>query len=467
MNLPPDVLLILWRRKGVMTLLFLFGISIGLAVSLFWPRTYQAETLILIKKSNASAATSRSAATEPAIVHTRILTSTEVVKSALADVPLDPGEDHAPEAYIGKVRDFIREQTGKPMLSRGSKSLLTAMRNLDAGVEPGGEIIRVTFRFGEPDTASAFVNAVTTHYASRLQQLSQWRDSNPIATREDELVRAYQRAYGELTEFSSKTKLYSSDEQQRLALKRRNDLSAAMAETRGAIEDKTAQLATYPEQLAKMKPLARVLGSTDLTGEHSPTATKRGTIPDNDASTYTPPQLLQRVYQDTVQTVVKLRTELAGLEKKIDQQLREQQAVDAELNALSQQQAQYNTLELRVSQTRADAEAYSRWVTDQRSLSALPEVQVLQSATPPIRPVFPRPELVVPFCALLSILFGAAAIVGHGVVLANRKVGEPIAQDLPIPDRLIPEPPTPRNWSPSIKKLESPSLLKQLGSGSA
>lgn len=468
MDSPFGIMLALWRRKGMLLALCFVGLAFGSAVCLYSPKIYEAETLILIRKP-ASAPGRTNGADDPAVVHTRILASSEVILGALRTVSLNPDEDRSLGAYIAKARDFARSLMEKSPSLRTNEMFLSAMRNLRVSVEPGGEIIRVKFKYGNAETAALFLNAIADNYAARLQELSQWQDSSPIAAKEQELVHAYKNAYDQLTEFSSKTNVYSSDEQQQLALRRRNDLLTAIAETRSAIEDKTAQLATYPDQLSKMKPLARVLGTSDIVG---PVPTdKRRKIPDTeDVTANTPPLLLQKVYQDTVQTVVKLRTELAGLEKKLDQLVREQQHVDSELNSLAQYEAEYNKLLFQVNQTRSDAEAYTKWITDQRSLSPLPEIQILQSARPPVRAMFPRPELVLSFCALLSMLLGAACIAttvavsgsssrfAHLNSLAALPHSE-IATDLPAPPL--------RSWNPNIKKLENTPAIKQLGTGTA
>jgi len=134
-----------------------------------------------------------------------------------------------------------------------------------------------------------------------------------------------------------------------------------------------------------------------------------------------PPMLLVRVYQDTIQNLVKTNSEIAGLKAAQDSQRRELVSIDAELTQLSANEAEFERLRLEVTQAKERVEAYAKRAAAQQSEEAmhagkLTNIQVVQPATIPIEASFPKPKIVIALGLISGIILGLAAALLAGLI---------------------------------------------------
>jgi uncharacterized protein involved in exopolysaccharide biosynthesis len=105
---------------------------------------------------------------------------------------------------------------------------------------------------------------------------------------------------------------------------------------------------------------------------------------------------LVRVYQDTVQMLVRTNVDLAGLRSLSVRQGAELEAIDRDLETLSEKETEYSRLKQNVDVASHSSELFARKAVDQEvdaaALSAqqFSRLQVAQEATIPLRPSSPK-----------------------------------------------------------------------------
>ena len=241
----------------------------------------------------------------------------------------------------------------------------------------------------------------------------------------------FERASAALAKFSAESQIFLVADQRKLLLERHNHVATGLNVTKGLIADKQSQADTIPQQLTQMKPIGRLSQVTDLVKnqlEGTVAAGRAGVNVPNLAND--PPLLLVRVYQETVATLVKLQTELAGLRTLVKHQQQSLGLIDAELNALSRREAEFERLRLEVSPARQNAEQYMKRANDEEFFQELnsrklSSVQVLQAPTLPFIPIWPQP-LVIVIAALLmcAVAFAISEMLRAYVPTDEPEVGE-------------------------------------------
>ena len=177
------------------------------------------------------------------------------------------------------------------------------------------DIVRVTFRHRDPLTATEFANAVVTVFTHSYFGL--YKNSDAVAFFLDEQKKsrlALDRASAAFAEFASANSLYRIEEQLRLLIEERSRQASDLSKTKGLIATKESEASAIPLQLSQMKPIGRLPQITTLTrlpGKPTGHPAEKHTTIDQLGSD--PPLLLVRVYQDTIATLVRLQTDLAGL----------------------------------------------------------------------------------------------------------------------------------------------------------
>jgi uncharacterized protein involved in exopolysaccharide biosynthesis len=121
-----------------------------------------------------------------------------------------------------------------------------------------------------------------------------------------------------------------------------------------------------------------------------------------------------RVYQDTVQTLVRLRSETAGFRALHEQQGRELAKVDEELRALTANEAKFESLKREVELAHRRVDLYAKKASEQQleadlNANRFSSIRVVQAATMPLEPVFPKRHLLIPLALLVGVIGGVGA----------------------------------------------------------
>ncbi|MBM0203955.1 hypothetical protein JNW90_13180 [Micromonospora sp. STR1s_5] len=288
-----------------------------------------------------------------------------------------------------------------------------AGRDLYVYPESNTDLLRVAFRHGDPSIAAAFTNELVRVYLERHAALY----GNPDAASffKDEQKRYeidLDTATTALKRFEAETATYAVDEQRKLYLSRRDQVSAGLASTQGLIKQAEGQIQSIKYQLSVLKSRItlppEIFGSTTNFGKEAPTKP-------NDALWTDPPLLHVKLYQDTAQKLVTANVELSGLKALEERQRRELDDTDAQLKALSAREAEFVRLKQNVSDASTYLNLYRKKAAEAKTDYAwrmnegLSSVQVMQPAVETAHPVWPKPFLLIPFGCVVGLLAAVAA----------------------------------------------------------
>jgi len=421
----------LWPWKYLILVAYFAVVWSSIAALLYVPPTYEVTAIISIKPGPLFNTDAEKIAAAPPEQFARpqitLLESETVIRRAVTAVGSE-------RMYPAKTaRGLFRT------LSIGDNAYINARKNLKIRQEPQTDIILVTFRHSNPRVAVDFTNAVVSTFIHRYFEVYNLTGAVDFFwDQKKKSEEAFLRASASRAEYSSSNGLFHIDEQRRLLLQRRSDVAAALQLTRGSIVEKEGVAATIPGQLSQMKqPLARSPSLRALIAPKEGDASTPGSssTPSLSGVANDPPLLLVRVYQDTVASLVRTHTEIAGLRALEAHQEQSLKSIEGELTSLGGREAEFERLQLEVVQSKANAELFSKRAFDEQLSQDLNErkftpVQVLQEATIPLTPIWPRVDVLLLLGILLCVVPCAAAV-GLRYALAN--------DDNPLFDRTRPE----------------------------
>lgn len=378
-----------------------------------------------------------------------LMESEEVIRRAIDKVGLpkleaDPAAHVAPhvEAWLNRLRQRSKDvEVGVLDLA-----YIQVADAVDARFEPNTNLIRLRLRDGDPILARELASAVIDSFVDRYYEL--YSGGGAVGFFQDQQKRSaknFEALSTQLAEFSRANNIFDVAEQRRLLLQERTRVAGALLTTQGQIRQTAEQTRVIPEQLAKMKPVGRLPQVTGLTQKQETEADPKSQAQKDEDNALTrrlaqdPPILLVKVYQDTIADLVKLKIDLEGYRALEKQQLQQLGSIEQQLSVLSSKEAEFQRLQLEVTQARQGTEAYSRRTLEERlalelNSNMLSGVRVVQRATTPLKPVWPTTRLVLAFglvMCLLPILFFTGRYLSRGSETAPVAPREP-ATDSPI-----------------------------------
>ncbi len=422
----------LWAWKYLILVAYVGVVWAAIAALLSVPPTYEVTSIISIKPGPLHNTDADKVAAAPPEQFSRpqvtLLESETVVRRAVTEVG---SERMYPAKTTPGLFDKLSIGDNAPgllqKLSVEDNAYINARKNLKIRQEPQTDIILVSFRHANPKVAVDFTDAVVRTFIHRYFEVySNTGAADFFWEQKKKNEQTFLRASASLADYSSSNGLFQIDEQRKLLLQRRSEVATALQLTRGSIVEKEGEVATIPGQLAQMKqPLAR---SPSLRAMIAP---KEGDAEAPDSSSAQslsgvandPPILLVKVYQDTVATLVRTHTEIAGLRALETHQEQSLKGIESDLTALSEREAEFERRQLEVVQAKANAELFSKKAFEEQMSQDLNErkftpVQVLQEATIPLTPIWPRVDVLLLLGILLSVV-PFAAVFGLRYALAN------------------------------------------------
>ncbi len=389
----------LWRWRYLILIGYLAIVWSAIAALLHVPPSYEATAIISIKSGPLFTTAADKGADGPleqiARPQITLLESETVIRRALTAVG---SERMYPAKKAGGLSRFLPIEDGP--LSVDDNAYINARKNLRIRQEPQTNIILVTFRHRDPRIATEFTDAVVRTFIHRFFEVySNTGAASFFWDQKKKSEEGFLRASASLAEYSSSNSLFQIDEQRKLLLQRGSEVAAGLQLTRGSIVEKEGEVASIPGQLSQMKqPLSRSPslsallapkgGADAATPGSAPSPSLAGVASD-------PPLLLVKVYQDTVASLVKTHTEIAGLKALEAHQEQSLKSIESELTTLSAREAEFERLQLEVVQSKANAEQFAKKAFEEQISQDLNErkfspVQVLQEATMPLTPTWPR-----------------------------------------------------------------------------
>ncbi|WP_448042723.1 hypothetical protein [Bradyrhizobium liaoningense] len=321
-------------------------------------------------------------------------------------------------------------------IERNQEAIFSLRDRVTAKQEGRSDLLKITFRHKDAVIAASYLNELANTLVAiqgldvQMPGAQEFFQQQTKRLEEDAEIAA-----ADLKRFSVEASIYAVDEQRQLLLRRASDLSALIATTRGAIEDKKGQKLSVADQLAILRPVAQnkavsrmvtTLGGQDSRKSLDPVAKPPEHFEEQ------PPLLLIKVYQDNMATLMKLNAELNGQTELLNQLGMELEKVNAELASLSAKEAEYGRLKRVLTTASSAAAQYAARILEEQissevaKKSQLSSVRVVQKAITPIAPVFPQVSQLVALALAGGVLLGLGGIFGPD--LARSTIHHPVTR---------------------------------------
>ena len=288
------------------------------------------------------------------------------------------------------------------------------LRNLtQIKAEPEAGTIRIIVRQSDAHLAAAFANSISQALIERQIVLS--GKPGTLEFFEDQKVQSQhtlQKAAAKLSEFASRSNIYSAEAQKQLLLGRLNDAESRSASTINEISQKTGEKQALTDELRQLRPVtqsAYITGLVERFGSSERDTARQGRITGEDrVNTDNPPLLMVRVYQDAMVELLKLNSQLSGLQNlQVDQQ-KGIGSIRRDLQVLSQNEAEFNRLKSDLAIATFNADTTAKRAVEERiaaemEKSKLSPIQVAQAAIVPLNPAFPSLKLF----TIIGVVLGA------------------------------------------------------------
>jgi len=452
-----DLIKEIWRSKYIF--LSIVGVFLCLAVLVqkFAPRVFEAEALILVDQSKGIKDDRSTDAYSAGLSQDRYLKSQvrlaqgePVIIDALSKIKAKAptGSDSATELSTSAGAKFLAGLQGSSTDMDRATNIIAIQSAMKVEVEPNSDLIRIAYRSKNPLVAAQFANQLATSFIERNISLY----SNPLASKffkdQRELYQEkLTKAAKDLEKFATSNKIYSIESQRKLELSRRDKAIADLSATQSSISRLDGELTSLKSQLASLKAKinlpTEIFGSNNFSDKRASGNTGSGPNSSGGQNLSDDPPLLHvRLYQESAQKIINFNAELAGLRASESNQVQELRTIEKSLQVMASLSAEFSRLESDVAQNEATIALYTRkseeagiqnaWRTNER----LSNMQIVQVASPPIRPVFPRGSVIYPLGLLLGIVVGSGAvfvrrIFGQDTATSTTSDKSPYASSLP------------------------------------
>lgn len=435
-----NLIKILWRHKLLFITTFALINAALIVLISYAPKIYEGEALILADSGRSLQQQSGDSFSvglrQDRFIKSqvRLAQSDDVIADAVKLIKArEPAEPEAGTANTSSISSLITSLLKST--SAGTENVKRVQASLRAEVEPNTDLIRIAFRHVDPERAALYANRIAGSLVDRQVKLY----ANPLAAqffkeREDTHRTKLAEDERALETFSTKYSTYSITEQQRLLLARRDQILTNLATTLSSLGKVGGELDSLRLQLSSLR--SKINLPTEIFGE-VPASSRFGRTSANSNLSEDPPLLHVRLYQESAQKIVNLNAEIAGLKTSEASYNQELTKVDNELKSLAIRQGQFDRLKREIELDKTNIELYAKksseaeidnaWKSNER----LSNMQVVQEASVPTGPIFPRTAILAPLGILLGLLFGCGACMLRALFAHEHQVVEP--QPFPQP----------------------------------
>lgn len=415
-----DVLLArLWRYKFLALALCLIGAVGGYMASLTVTPQYEAEALLLVGQGPTDKDTGVSPLRQAEIVNSkvRIGSSLEVVEGAVQSFGVSRlgfGLSNSQEKEASAAK-LTQSDEGSLAQKREMHKFMNSLRSMyTVRAEPNTDIIRITFRHPDSIIAQGFAGELVKSFLDRHVEIyAKPGEADFIVKQTQTFERELDRASTALAAFEQRSRIYSDEEQRNLIQKRLSDTAATLATTRGSIAEKEAQIQSVGNQLLRLRPIIGSPAVASLIGETFNDDQTGGRREQRDAKTPSlgsdPPLLLVRIYQNSVEGLLKSKGELSGLQALMREQAAEVKTLNSLLAENSKLGPEYARLKREAAIAASNVETYARKGAEAQVNAAFDaakfsSLKVVQAARSSVYPVFPSKRIFVILGALIGLL---------------------------------------------------------------
>jgi succinoglycan biosynthesis transport protein ExoP len=441
---------IVWTRKFSFLVVFALILASAVAFTLLVTPMFQSEALLMTTLDRAQRQQAQFPDTLRYQLNSQIyiINSEDVLRQAIGEIgPQRLFPEHRDSTFsramtllppnlssmILRAASLLQSKNPDEIRSDVDRALVKVKKRLAVNLEKDSQILSLTFRHEDPKIAEQFLALVVRDFLQRQAELSGNAAAPAFFRQEAARYRdEYKKASDELSRFTREHSTYSVSQEIELDLKRRDDMVAALAKTRGSIAEKEAQAATFQNTLTQLR--RRISLPGEITGPKQSVPSGSGTASNTDGLTETnkvpaneSPLLLVRVFQETAQSLVNLNSEIVGLRSlekaetdslaEVDRKLGQLSSISPEFRRLNDQLEQVSKVMEAHARQAADAQMNADWDASEK----LSNVKVAQSATVPTEPVFPPKPLFIALGAVIGIVGGAAACVMLDTISARHR----------------------------------------------
>ena len=329
-------------------------------------------------------------------------------------------------------------------VSREDRAFTVAKQNLNPRFEPFTDLIRIAFRHGDQKVAVDFTNALIQSFIDRYHEL--YSNSSAVSfflEQQKHSTEAFARSSAALAEFATANRIHRVEEQQRLLLEQRalsfgifHDQRVYRGKEGPGVDNSRPTLADAPDW-------AFAPGGSSRKGER-PAGGERQTASHRQAGVGSSFAAGARVSGHCCKSR-EAADRVGGLQALEASQELMLKKIDDELSRLSKKEAEFERLRLEVNHAKQSSEAFTNKALElklSRELSArnLSSVQIVQPATLPFRPIWPRPGMLLIVAGILCMAPPAAFAIyraatarssePHRVTLSERDAFSPASRPL-------------------------------------
>lgn len=438
-----DILIVLFKHKSKILITFLATVITVTTGSFLWPPTYEAKSTLLVKfgrefiyrpEVGDKLLDSRSliAINQEEIINSeiQIMTSRDLIEKVISSVGVEnlyPDIHESPPRNMTPMEASIREFEKKLNVEGIRKS----------------NVIEVSFQHRDPQMAAKAVNTLIGFFRDRHLQIFSDTKSSFLEQQLTSYKQKLKSTENELEAFRQKNKIYSIDEQRTLLLKQRMDLDTAykgsenriselrqkVATLRGQMQDLSKSEQHYTEsdrykvideaksKLFNLRLQERQLlnryreGSTVVVNIRKEIKLAQDFLAQEEAEIKRQVRTGNLVYQELEKEAMKAEADLnaqVARNAAVKQQLG---AVDREIQALDLRDKELQNLKRDYATNEKNYQAYlSRHeearISEELNQQKMANINVIQAATVPERPIKPKKLLNIALGAALGLLSG-------------------------------------------------------------
>ncbi len=400
---------LIWAHRPTFFMVFLLVFGATFAFCALVTPIYRSEALVMISQGQTHA----DQAQFPDTLRYQVNSQIYVIES---DAVLRPAIAATGPRVLFPDLDRSKRSDG---ISDIDQALMNVKKRFAVYAEKDSQVVWLGFRHQSPRVAQQFLNLVVNGFVRRQLALS--GNTNAPSFFRDQVSRYrtdYANASLKLNTFARERSIYSVPTEIKLALQRRDEAKAALAQTSGSVAENEAQVATLQNTLSQLR--RRISLPTEIIGPKVAPPPGADPFKDNKVPANESPLLLVKVFQETAQTLVNLQSRVAGFHALEVVETNEVARIEKDLVRLSSDEAEFVRLQSEVDQAAKILEAYigraadAQTNADLEASDQLSHVKVVQSATAPLEPVYPPKPLFLTLGAAIGMLAGAAASIVRG-----------------------------------------------------
>lgn len=404
------------KRKKLIAAFALLGLLLATAAGFYIPPSYEAAAYLIVGKSWLEKDQGSGERREGALnTDVQIAKSHRVIRSAVEEFGVQ-------ELYPSIERPAVENAT------KQDAAVARVAQAYSVRAEKGSNVLKISFRHSDRIKAAAFVNLLAEEVVTLENDLGRRSGATEMLLQlKQRHVDAVRSISAELSAFSVANNVYSVNDQRAVLLGRESSVKANIVVIESSIAEKQAEASSLGKQLALLKisrnnrTLANTIEILGKTTKRPDGASANGKRHELNSSTSEPtgfdtvggdpPILLVKVYQESIQAMVKVNAEYDGLVASLETQKSALSAVQNELVKLAENEAKFHELTREASIAKTNVEAIGRRLADQQlqdevKLASMSGVTVFQKAEPPLAPFWPRLSILIPIGLVAGALLG-------------------------------------------------------------